>query len=536
MKRLTAVREGLLQIRSLEGWRRYAVALGFGCLAALAYAPLRFWPFLIIAFSGLALLTDSLTDHEKGRRAAFLTGSAFGLGFFGIGYLWLANAFLVQAEAFAWMIPVILPAFFLFLGLFFGFGSLIHVAILKRYPRQGLVRILPLLIGLSVAEWLRGHILSGLPWNLTAQAMAGSTLAMQPLAVLGPYGYGLILTFLALLPAAAILSPPAAQRAALAFAVGATTILAYGGLRLALNPTVLRDDAAVVVIQPNMAQRDKLDPQKRRQGLRDNLTATAVGAAAFTGDESVYVVWPENAYPLLDRIPDLPDVLARDLPDDGYLITGSIREVERGYTNALLAFGPASKGSPLYTAYDKHKLVPFGEMLPFYEVFEALGIASLAPVGDGGFIPGDGPRTITLGNAPFAPLICYEDVFPGMLYPKGERPDWLVVVTNDAWFGDAAGPRQHLDIARMRAIENGLPVVRSANTGISAMIDPNGRLLHALPLYQQNKFNFYLPAKIVAPLYPQLRDVTLIMLLSVCAMMVLTKGPQHGIYPGTRQQ
>ncbi|MEM7741478.1 MAG: apolipoprotein N-acyltransferase [Pseudomonadota bacterium] len=283
-----------------------------------------------------------------------------------------------------------------------------------------------------------------------------------------------------------------------------------------------------------MSQRDKLDPQKRRQGLRDNLAASALGVGELSSDQSVYVVWPENAYPFLDRIPDLSSILGDSLPADGYLITGSIREVAEGYANALLVFGPAGEGAPLTTRYDKHQLVPFGETLPFYDVFDALGIASLSPVGGGGFIPGDGPRTVRQGRAPFAPLICYEDVFPGALFPKNQRPDWLVVVTNDAWFGDAAGPEQHLDIARMRAIENGLPVVRSANTGISAVIDPNGRLLQALPLYQQNRFNFSLPAKLETPLYTQLGIVPFILFLSVCATLVLTKGPQHGIDPATR--
>ncbi|MEO1041237.1 MAG: apolipoprotein N-acyltransferase [Pseudomonadota bacterium] len=536
MTSLAAARAGLLRIKSLEGWRRYLVALGFGCLAALAFAPFRLFPLLLISFTGLTLLVDALTDHPNGRRAAFMTGSAFGFGYFGISCMWLANAFLVQADAFAWMIPIVLPAFFLFLGLFFGLAGLIHVALLKRYPLHGLRRIVPLLIGLTIAEWLRGHILTGLPWNLTAQATAGSTLLMQPLAALGPYGYGFVLTLLSLLPAAAILAPGTARKAGLVFGSISLVIIAYGGARLSLSPTVLRDDAAVLVIQPNMGQRDKLDPQKRRQGLRDNLTASADGASTLTGDQSVYVIWPENAYPFLDRIPDLSSILSDILPTDGYLITGSIREVPDGYANALLVFGPASDNAPLKTAYDKHRLVPFGETLPFYEVFDALGIASLSPVGGGGFIAGDGPRTISLGNAPFAPLICYEDVFPGTLFPKGQRPDWLVVVTNDAWFGDAAGPEQHLDIARMRAIENGLPVVRSANTGISAIIDPSGRLLQALPLYQQNRFNFYLPERMETPLYTQLGIVPLILFLSICATLVLTKGAQHGIDPATRKQ
>ncbi|MEM7740589.1 MAG: hypothetical protein AAF225_07285, partial [Pseudomonadota bacterium] len=261
MTTLAAVREGLLQIKGLEGWRRYVVALGFGCLAALAFAPMRILPMLLISFTGLALLIDALTEHQHGQRAAFLTGSAFGFGYFGISCLWLANAFLVQADAFAWMIPIVLPAFFLFLGLFFGLAGFIHIALLRRFPHQGIRRIIPLLMGLAVAEWLRGHILTGLPWNLTSQATAGSTLLMQPLAMLGPYSYGVVLTFLSLLPAAVLLTPSSAKKAALAFGSISLVIVIYGSIRLTQSPTVLRDDASVVVIQPNMSQRDKLDPQ-----------------------------------------------------------------------------------------------------------------------------------------------------------------------------------------------------------------------------------------------------------------------------------
>jgi len=518
----------LQDIPKLGGWRRVLVALGFGALCAFAFAPVRAPMALVVALSGLALLLEGIIGQRKSLWASFITGSAFGAAYFSSTMAWLANAFLVQADAFAWLIPIVLPAFFLFLGLFFGMASVIHVAIRERVSLEGLSVVLPLVLGLMVTEWLRGHILSGLPWNLFSQSMAGNILALQPLAILGPYGYGLVIVGLSLLPAALLLQP---GRGKLAAAITFPTVIVLMGLgmaKLSANPTELRDDVSIVIVQPNLGQRDKLDPAKRNMALVASLEATAEAARQIE-NRAVYAVWPENAYPFLGRIPELGDYLNLNTPPETYLVSGSIRSVGEGYANTLLTFGPARDRAPLLSAYDKHRLVPFGETLPFYEVFEALGLASLAPTGGAGFVPGEGPQTFSFGPAPFAPLICYEDVFPGTLFPRKERPDWMVLVTNDAWFGDADGPEQHLDIARMRAVETGLPLARSANTGISALIDPQGRVLQALPLYQKGVITTALPKPGSKTLFSRSGDLIFFVMLSFIGTIVLVRKLQHRI-------
>ncbi|GGY46055.1 apolipoprotein N-acyltransferase [Parvularcula lutaonensis] len=523
---------GLSEISALTGWRRFAVAAGFGGLSALAFAPLRFWPLLAIGLSGLALLLEGSLSQAKPKWSAFVTGLAFGTLYFALSMFWLANAFLVQADAFGWMIPIVLPLFFAFLGLFFAGASVVHVWIRQRVPLDGPAALLPLVIGLAGFEWLRGHILTGLPWNLFAQSVAGSTLLLQPLAAIGPYGYGLVLLILYLSPAAAMLHPAQARRVGLGAGALASVIVGFGAIRLALLPPTLRDDVRTVIVQPNVAQRDKLDAQKRVQALRRSLEMTVRAASEAPSGVTQYAVWPENAYPLLSRIPDFSPILSEQMPPESYLVSGTIRSVEEGYTNGLEVYGPAGAGAPMVATYDKHHLVPFGETLPFYGALKALGLATLSPVGDGGFIPGQGPTRLELGPAPFAPLICYEDIFPGELYPRGERPEWLTVVTNDAWFGDNAGPMQHLDIARMRAVETGLPVARSANTGISALIDAEGRILHSLPLYEPGVITAKLPVARPPTLYSRSGDLIFFATLSFITLMVVRGTLQGRIAKG----
>lgn len=519
----------------LRGWKRFLVAFGFGCLAALSMAPLRFLPALLVGLGGLALLVEGSRDAPRPLRSALATGTAYGAGYFGLGMMWLANAFLVQADQFAWMIPILLPAFFIFLGLFYGLAGMIHVALRRWRPLPGLAGLLPLVIGLMISEWLRGHILTGLPWNLHAQAAAMHTVLLQPLAALGPYAYGGVITILALLPAWALLEPRRARRAGLLFASISILILSFGGARMVLFTVETRTDAQVIIVQPNIAQRDKRDARKRGEGLRASVTATINAAAGTPEGVSTYAIWPENAYPFLNRIPELPEVLSRDLPERSYLISGSIRGVEEGYANTLLVFGPSEQGAPLAPAYDKHRLVPFGETLPFYEIFEALNLETLSPTGGRGFIPGEGPKRYELGPASFAPLICYEDVFPGTLFPQNERPDWLVVVTNDAWFGDSAGPMQHLDIARMRAVETALPLARSANTGISSLINPKGQVIQLLPLYEAGVITENLPAPGLVPLYGRLGGLIFFVMLAFIGGTKIYLGLQLGIVGDNRR-
>jgi apolipoprotein N-acyltransferase len=521
----------LERVAALGGWRRWLAAAGFGLVLGLAFAPLRWSVLILPAYLGLAVLLEGSLGAVRPRRSAFLTGQVFGTAFFALTTAWLGNAFLVQADAYGWMIPVILPAFFLGMGVFFGMAALLATIVRQRLPLDGMAAFLPLVVSLSIFEWLRGHILTGFPWNLTAQAFAGHTVTLQPLAVLGPYGYGLVLLLAAVLPAAWLKSAAAGRRGILLTAGMTALILAYGTIRLAILPAEDREDASVVVVQPNIPQRDKLDPAKQRASLVANIENSAT--AATSGRGAVYVVWPENAFPMLARIPELGPVLGRTLPEGAYLVSGSIRRVPEGWANTLQVFAGVEDETrdALLASYDKHRLVPFGETLPFANLFIALGIESLSPAGGGGFVPGTGPVRLDYGPAAFAPLICYEDVFPGALYPAGERPDWLVVVTNDAWFGDAAGPKQHLDIARMRAVETGLPLARSANTGISALIDAEGRLRATLPLYEQGTLTLALPKSRPATVYARLGDILYLLILALIALIVAGRGLQHRIAP-----
>jgi apolipoprotein N-acyltransferase len=486
------------------------------------------------AYAGLALLLEGSLRSVHPRRSAFLTGLLFGTAFFASTTAWLGNAFLVQADAYGWMIPVVLPLFFVGMGLFFGMAAWAATLLRQRLKPEGMASLLPLVLCLSLSEWLRGHILSGFPWNLTAQAVAGHTVLLQPLAVLGPYGYGLVLLLVAIMPAAVLLQPRYSKPSLLLPLGMAALILVYGAARLSLTPPQDREDASVAILQPNVPQRDKLDPVKQREGLVAILEQSSEAAAEAPGEQAVYVVWPENAFPLLARVPTLGPVLGRLLPADAFLVSGSIRRTSEGWANTLQVFGGTTDDAldPLLASYDKHRLVPFGETLPFAGLFTALGIESLSPAGGGGFVPGTGPARLSFGPASFAPLICYEDVFPGSLYPRGQRPDWLVVVTNDAWFGDAAGPKQHLDIARMRAAETGLPLARSANTGISALIDAQGRLRATLPLYEAGHLTLPLPRAAPPTIYATLGESLYLVLLGLIALIVARRELQHRIAKG----
>jgi apolipoprotein N-acyltransferase len=515
----------VLAIGALSGWRRYLAAAGFGALLATAFAPLRLFPVLFVALPGLALLLEGALGRPRPRRIAFLTGTAFGAAFFTLSISWVANAFLVQADEFGWMIPLVLPPLFGFLGAFFGLAALVHAELRLRLRLGGLGALLPLVLGLTGAEWLRGHVLTGFPWNSLAQASAAHLWLLQPLALIGPYAYGGVLAGLALLPAAALLHPGRWRAVLGSGAAVMIVILGYGALT-AREPE-RRSDVRVAIIQPNLAQRDKLDPEKRLASLRQSLEMTARAAEEAPGLPT-YALWPENAFPFLEEIGDFPPILKARMPAGTLVVSGTIREIGEGYGNSLQVFGPAGEGGSLAASYDKARLVPFAETLPFYSVFEALGIESLSPAGGGGFTAGPGPARLEVGPAPFTPLICYEDIFPGRLYPRGERPDWLVIVTNDGWFGDDAGPKQHLDIARMRAVETGLPVARSANTGISALIGPRGETVYRLPLYEPGVITAALPKPLAFTPYMVIGESGLVLFLTILSVTMVMWQRQDG--------
>ncbi|MHA7870954.1 MAG: apolipoprotein N-acyltransferase [Hyphococcus sp.] len=510
-------------IRAARGWRRMAIAFGAGVLCALALAPFYALPLMAVGFTVFVLLLDGAASGARPRRAAFAAGWWFGFGYFLLGVYWMAFSFFVQAEQFAWMAPFAVLGMPSFLAFFTGAAALTAAS----FWRAGWRRVVLFAVIWTVFEYLRGHILTGLPWNLAGQALAGTAVGAQTAAWWGAYGLSLITVLLAAAPAAFIDRPAAARGlliGALACLVGAAALFAFGAARLAMPEPPADGRTIVRIVQPNIPQREKIDPNMWGRNFRRQLDLSTGAAPAGA---RLFVIWPENGAPLLNEAARALDVLSEDLPKDSVLIAGAVRReisedgAERYYNSiALVPETPAGRRAVAF--YDKHHLVPFGEYLPFYDLLNALGLAQLAPYGDAGFAAGAGPQVLSAGGPAFSPLICYEAIFPGRVYPKGERPAWLVTVTNDAWFGDTSGPRQHLDQARLRSVETGLPMARAANTGVSALIDGKGRILKRRKLYASGRIEAPLPPALPPTLYDRLGDwayVILSILLATVAFL-----------------
>lgn len=495
-------------IRSLAGWRRAGAAFLAGVCGALAMAPFYALPLLAVSFTILVLLIDAAHAGAKPRLRAFAAGWWFGFGYFLAGVYWMAFSFFVQADQFAWMAPFAVTAMPAALAFFVGLAAFVSVC----FWRVGWPRVVLFAAVFSIFEYLRGHILTGLPWNLSGQALAGSAVGAQTAAWYGAYGLNLVTIAIAASSAAG-LGRDASSRSAVFWAaaplMGALLLLAVGMARLALiEPVNDQARANLRIVQPNINQRDKINPNKWAENFRRSL---ALSTDAAPDDNPLLIVWPENAAPLLDEAETALTVLSNELPNNAGLITGAVRrqpgaDNRDDYYNAIAVIEERDGERRAVSFYDKHHLVPFGEYLPFYGFLNAVGLAQLAPYGDAGFASGAGPATLSSQGVSFSPLICYEAIFPGQVYPKGRRPRLIVTVTNDAWFGDTSGPRQHLDQARLRAIETGLPMARSANTGVSALIDGHGRIVERIPLYSAGKIDAPLPSALAPPLYDRVGD------------------------------
>ncbi len=517
-----ALEAGARRIRALRGWRRCAAAFVSGLAAALALAPFYVLPLLAVGFTTLIFLLDECAGMAKPRRSAFVMGWFFGFGYFLAGVYWMAFSFFVQADQFAWMAPFAMTGMPAFLALFTGMAALIT----HLFWRQGVRRILVFAALWAVFEYLRGHILTGLPWNLTGQTLAGTAAGAQTAAWYGAYGLSFVATLLAAAPAARIgygLNARASLKGLMAMLAGTAVLFTIGAARLALPEPQTSNENFVRIVQPNIPQREKIAPGMWGRNFNRQLE---LSTGAAPDGARLFVIWPENGAPLLDEAPTALDALSEQLPKNAVLIAGVARrshdalDRER-YYNSIMTVVETEHGRRIAGVYDKHHLVPFGEYLPFYELLNAVGLAQLTPYGDAGFSAGSGPQVMNAGGPSFAPMICYEVIFPRALYPKGERPEWLLTVTNDAWFGDTSGPRQHLDQARLRTIEAGLPMARSANTGISALIDARGRILARVKLYERGRIDAPLPPALPPTLYEHVGDgLFFVMILGAFALGV----------------
>lgn len=526
----TRLRAMARALARLAGWRRAAAAFIAGVAAATAMAPVYAVPLLLAAFPVLIWILDP-PPAAAGRgswRRGFMAGWFFGFGYFLAGVYWLALSLLVDAQSHAWLLPFALTIIPGGLALFPAAAC----AAYARFAPRGIARILVFAVFYSLAEYARGHVLTGFPWNLTGQAFVAAPVMAQTAAIFGAYGLSLLAIGLAAWPAA-FADPRGDGRARLAVflapAAGILLLAGFGAARLSTMPTILREDVALTIVQPNIGQREKADPALADVNLERHIALSRLGEAPPPGRRRV-VIWPENAAPVIFSYRPHHFLRLRTAIAPGVALAfGGVRVDETGperrFYNSFHLLDWSEGALVRAATYDKHHLAPFGEYVPLAGVLARLGLSALNAYAEGGFSAGAGPQTYRPpgGAPPFAPLICYEAVFPGALYPRGERPEWLINVTNDAWFGDSSGPRQHLDQARLRAIEAGLPIARAANTGVSALIDPSGRILARAPLYEAGVIEMNLPLSASPTLYARLGDAAygaLLILVAAAAALL----------------
>jgi apolipoprotein N-acyltransferase len=503
---------GLLsqRIKRSSGWRRAIIAFGAGAISAVALPPLDLWPILFVTLTILIWLIDgSATKRWGGIFTAAGIGWLFGFGYFLGGLYWFGYAYhyLVQTTLIGWLLPIavmIIPAC---LAIYAAFG----LALARLIWSSGSIRVVSLAASLTIAEWLRGHLVTDFPWNTLGYALTGPLVLAQSAAWVGIWG----LTFFAVLifasPAVLADDQQTTRRRWLP-AVGGLLLLAAlalaGAVRLSQHPTENLDSVRLRLVQPNQGwESENLSVTDLRNLLKlyRTLSSTATPLHPQGLNDVTHLLWPEDALPFYRLSPEMMSFL----PHNAVLVTGALRLTDRpnnagiGAYNSLFVVDHDAK---VIAFYDKIHLVPFGEYLPFRAWLEKFGLMRFVK-SSGELLRGNTRSNLATPDAPdFLPLICYEVIFPNEVMPRGERPGWIVNLTNDGWFGDSAGPYQHFQQARVRAIEQGLPLVRVANTGISAIVDPLGRIVESLPLDTEGVIDGTLPRALPPTFYATYGD------------------------------
>lgn len=484
-------------------WQQRGFVFLMGALSVLALAPFYIVPILLVTIP-LFLICH---DECKTDRSAFWLGWWFGFGYFTFGLYWIANALLVDVASFWWVIP------FAIMGLPFGLSFFWAIAslVLNKTNVTGTAKWLLFAVVFSVAEWLRGHILTGFPWNLIGYAWVDYTPILQATSLVGIYGLTLY-TFLIGGSPYPLLSENKSKKPFLIMFVITMVLVGWGSIRIANIATLDVADNAIRLVQPNIKQKEKWVAEKIPAHFEK---LVSLSAQPSTKNISA-IIWPETATAFFDTFAIRQfEATILDLLNDGqHLITG-VLDYGRGDDGNMTAYNRLaifdSQAQPIQT-YDKHHLVPFGEYIPFAQYLPFDPIASNGLM----FTPGIGMQTLWVDGLPrFSPLICYEAIFPSAVArAKPDAPSWLLNLTNDGWYGKSTGPYQHLAITQTRAVEEGMPLVRVANTGVSALINPAGKIIESIPLQTAGVIDVNLPTT-VTTLYARFGDLGFLMLLII---------------------
>lgn len=514
------------------GLRRALIAFLAGALATLGLEPFALWPVMFVSFSVLVWLLDGVAATRwRGALAAAAIGWCFAFGYLVTGLYWIGYAFLVDAQTFGWLLPFAVISLPAAMAVYTGIGAALARALWTRGP----LRILTLAAALTISEWLRGHLFTGFPWNAYGYGLTEWLPLAQSASVFGLWGMTFIAVAVFASPAVLIDERSDTRRPWIAPACAGAAMVAmaaFGLVRLAKTPTTFVEGVNLRIMQPNLTQDERFNYSAKAAVMARYLALSdrATGPNNTGIADVTHLIWPESAFPFfLTREPDALAQIADFLPTGTVLITGAVRastpnaqgRITRAYNSVYVIDHEGS----ILSIYDKVHLVPFGEYLPFQDFLERHGFMQLTKV-QGGFIPGERHRTLEVPRAPnFTPLVCYETIFPNEGVPRdGQRPGWLVNLTNDGWFGISTGPYQHLQQARLKAIQEGLPLVRAANTGVSAVIDPLGRTITSLPLGVEGVLDSGLPAEVAPTVYVHAGDRPIAVVLAlVFAVATLRK-------------
>lgn len=486
------------RILLLWGIRRAGLAVVAGAVGALALPPFDIFASMFISFTLLIWLLDGATGNAETGRAglssSFWTGWLFGLGYFVCGLWWLGNALLLEADEFAWAIPLAVLGLPAVLAIFYGLATMLA----RLVWSDGMGRIAALAAAFGFVEWLRSFVATGFPWNAIGYAAMPVPLMMQSSYVLGI----LAITPLAIFVFAAPALLGTRRGAWPGLLLAAALIighLGYGAVRLYGAPAQANDTTLTVrLVQPAIDQSQKMENTDRIGIFEKHLALTAAPPEEGKPRPDI-VVWPETSVPFI--LTENPDALVRigDVLEEGQiLLTGAVRAEERGAGQAPLFYNAVymidDKGQIL-GASDKVHLTPFGEYVPYENLLREFGIEELISL-PGGFTAASSRSVLKLpSGVGFYPLICYEAIFPAEIAPDLGGASVILNVTNDAWFGATPGPYQHFQQARLRAVETGIPLIRVANSGISAVIDPHGRIIDGLSLNSVGAVDTTLGAK-----------------------------------------
>jgi apolipoprotein N-acyltransferase len=562
--------------RALNARTGQLLALAAGLAAALAQPPFGFLPGIM--GYGLLLYVLDAAPTDRPLRAAFFRGWMAGFGYLLVSVWWIAEAFLVDAANRGWQGPFAVAFTAGGIGLFWGGAGLVYTALAPRTFGVG-ARVLVFAAALSLFEWLRGHVLSGFPWDLPGETWRAGSALSQTASLVGAYGLTFITVaigasvvvlapfpshfssaFLGLVPRTELSSASAPDGAqaprqrktrpsgqargkrnlwsvsvvplALALATLAS-LWTFGAYRLSQPPP---PDTAVRVriVQPGLGEEATWTTPMLVARYQRFMDLTSQPARP-TPD---VVVWPEGAIPYtfndyLARGTWTLDALERALRPGQILLAGGLRTAPGPggalYYNTLLALRRTPDGVAALASYDKFRLVPFGEFVPLAPLFARVGLGPLVQVGEP-FTPGPRPAPIVVDGLPrVQPLICYEILFPGLATERGGRAAWIVNVSDDAWFGRTSGPLQHLNMAGYRAIEQGLPIVRSTPTGVSAIIDGDGRTRASLGLGQAGVIDARLPAALPPTLYSRWGDLPVLAAMAVVLLAAIAGRLTSGV-------